>query len=503
MISPQVYTPDFHHIHPAAVDDDARGVVRRLREHGHSAFIVGGAVRDLLLRRTPKDFDIATSATPEEIRRIFRNSRIIGKRFRIAHVYFKNQKVIEVSTFRREVPKNGDDAIEIEAANNSWGDPHDDAVRRDLTINGLFLDPDDMTVVDYNAGMEDLQACRIRVIGDPRQRFTEDPIRMIRAIRHAARTGFLIEADTWQAICDLAKLLKDCNESRVRQEFVREFQEGAAARSVKMLHKSGILRYLLPDFSEFLDCLDSRPESKRIYWKLLRLLDKEGAKMDLPGTLIFATALGPAIVPKLLTVFSPDDRIELDLVQTDLVPYMLAVGVPKSLTEPLSQVLYAQPKLDKARKGGGIPGKLQQKSYFGLSMHLFALRHKAIGSWIPEEWERLVPASIGNLEALSDEREERDDRKDRSPAGRERPRKRRRGRRGGGDAAPKSEQPRATKPQSSPSKAQPAAADALKPQNAGDSAGTKRRRRRRGRRGGGAADSGNSGGNGGGDSAPN
>lgn len=494
MTQPQVYTQDFHGIPATAVDADARMVVQRLREQGFDAYIVGGAVRDLLIKRQPKDFDIATSATPEQIRKVFRNSRIIGRRFRLAHVFFKNHKIVEVSTFRREPIAGATTkmATSVETTNNYWGVAEDDAVRRDLTINGFFLDPEQMTVIDYNNGMQDLRACRIRMIGDPRQRFQEDPVRMIRAIRHAARTGFLIEDRTWAAICELGHLIRECNESRVRQEFIREFQEGAAARSVKMLQKSGLLKHLLPHFAEFLDNLNSRPEQKRVYWKLLRLLDKEGASKDLPAPLIFATALGPAIVPNLLTIFLSDERVEINLIHGELATYMAAVGIPKALTEPLAQALAAQPKLDKARKNGDLPGKLRNKSYFGLAMHLFVLRHQAIGSWIPEAWEELLPAD----NSLSQERGRPDQRKDGGPSfnakeehgpNHHRPRSDR------GDHQPTSSGRQAQ----APTREQPASVSAANEnrhhRNAGNAAApeagnnndTRRRKRRRGRRGGG------------------
>ncbi|RMF13813.1 MAG: polynucleotide adenylyltransferase PcnB [Candidatus Dadabacteria bacterium] len=388
LTEPRIYSAEEHGIDAARIDPDAARVVRRLKEHGYDAYIVGGAVRDLLLGRKPKDFDVATSATPDQIRKTFRNSRIIGRRFQIAHVFFRNRKIIEVSTFRRE-PKKGEP--EVEQANNEWGTAEDDARRRDLTINAFFLDPDDATVVDYIDGMADLEARTVRIIGDPTERFIEDPIRMIRAIRHAARTGFLIEPETWDSICANRALIAECNESRIRQEFVREFQEGAAARSVKLLWRSGLLEYLLPEYHEFLEHLHSRPEQKRTYWKLLRLLDREGAEQDLPATLIFATALGPAIVPELLAVFQEDADMRIELLQDQILPYLRAVGIPKALAEPLSQTLYAQPRLDRARRNGQVPKRLRSKSYFGLAMHLFLLRHQAIGSMIPESWQENAP----------------------------------------------------------------------------------------------------------------
>src|SRR5690348_8469631 len=188
----------------AHIDPDAIKVVRRLRRHQHTAYLVGGCVRDLLLARTPKDFDIATSATPDEIKDLFRNCRIIGRRFRLAHIFF-GSKIIETSTFRA----NPREAIEGEEEENGellirrdnvFGSAEEDARRRDFTINGLFYDPESGNVIDYVAGLADLEQRVVRTIGDPDIRFREDPVRILRAVKFAARLGFSIEPATYAAM---------------------------------------------------------------------------------------------------------------------------------------------------------------------------------------------------------------------------------------------------------------------------------------------------------------
>lgn len=384
MTDPRIYTTAEHRLTPDRIDADAARVVQRLREGGHQAFIVGGAIRDLLVGRTPKDFDVATSATPDQVHKLFRNSRLIGRRFRIAHVFFRDRKTIEVATFQRELPK---DAVNGEA----WGTPEDDARRRDLTINAFFLDPISLEVFDWVDGWSDLQNRLIRVVGDPDQRFAEDPVRMIRCIRHSARTGFLIEDSTWQSILRNAGRIAECNASRLSQEFTREFQEGAAQRSLRLLHKSGILGLVLPPFDAFLAGLDSRSEPKRTYGRLLALLDKEGATEDLPATLIMACAMGPAIAPELLAALPAKLEFDLDDLMRRFEPFVAAVNLQRGYVEPLAQALYAQPKLDQSRRSGVIPRRLRGKSYYGLAMHLFLLRHRAIGSWVPESWADEAP----------------------------------------------------------------------------------------------------------------
>ena len=186
------------------IDPDADKILRRLRRNGHIAYLVGGCVRDLLLGRTPKDFDIATSATPNEIKDLFRNSRIIGRRFRLAHIFF-GQKIIETATFRTN-PREGAEATGDEPEellirrDNVFGTAEEDARRRDFTINGLFYDIESGEVIDYVGGLADLGARTVRTIGDPDVRFREDPVRILRAIKFAARLGFSIEQGTYEAL---------------------------------------------------------------------------------------------------------------------------------------------------------------------------------------------------------------------------------------------------------------------------------------------------------------
>ena len=176
------------------IDEEALKILYRLNRHGFLAYLVGGSVRDLLLGKTPKDFDIATNAHPQQIRDLFRNSRMIGRRFRLVHIFFKGGKVVEVSTFRSqsEFEETENEEGEI-VRTESFGTPEEDALRRDITINGLFYNIADFSIIDCVGGMEDLRRGIIRTIGDPNERFKQDPVRMIRVIRHAARTGFAID----------------------------------------------------------------------------------------------------------------------------------------------------------------------------------------------------------------------------------------------------------------------------------------------------------------------
>lgn len=228
-----------------AIDPDALKVVRRLLSAGHEAYLVGGCVRDLYLGRRPKDFDIATSATPETIRRLFRNCRVIGRRFKLAHVFF-GSKIIETSTFRTAPQQSEEDPLIT--ADNEWGSVEDDARRRDFTINGLFFDVETEKIVDFVDGMADLDARLIRTIGDPALRFREDPVRMIRAIKFAARLDFQFAPETWDAMLEVVPDIVKCSKARVIEEIYKLLRGGAAARSFELMLETEMFDHVLQPY---------------------------------------------------------------------------------------------------------------------------------------------------------------------------------------------------------------------------------------------------------------
>ena len=183
------------------IDDEALFVLRKLNQAGFSSYLVGGGVRDLYLGKKPKDFDIGTDARPGQIRQLFANSRTIGRRFRLVQVFFKNRKVIEVSTLRSLSEHDLDGPEAVLAPNNTYGTVGEDAQRRDISINALFYEIENHTIIDHVGGVEDLDRCIIRIIGDPDRRITHDPVRMMRVIRHSARNNFMIEEASWTAVC--------------------------------------------------------------------------------------------------------------------------------------------------------------------------------------------------------------------------------------------------------------------------------------------------------------
>jgi len=249
-----VYDPTQHSIRKNEIDEDARKIVFRLQRSGFKAYVVGGGVRDLLLGKKPKDFDISTDATPREIKSLFRNCRIIGRRFKLAHIFFGDGKTIEVSTFRDLVdwaePGDGEQAAAPIASDNVYGTESTDAVRRDITVNGLFLDVSTMEIIDYIGGMHDLQNGIVRVIGVPEVRFKEDPVRMLRVVRHSARNGFSIEQGCWAAILEHASLITQCSQVRVFDELKKDFTSGCFLTILSLLGDTGLLEFILPELLE-------------------------------------------------------------------------------------------------------------------------------------------------------------------------------------------------------------------------------------------------------------
>jgi poly(A) polymerase len=242
------------------IDEDALWVVKRLRAKGFEAYLTGGCVRDLLLGRQPKDFDVATGAHPHQVRAVFRNCRLVGRRFRLAHVVFPSGKVIETATFRANPTDTLEDLPEdlLVARDNVFGNVEEDARRRDLTINGLFYDPVAGKVIDFVNGRVDLDARLIRTIGDPDIRFQEDPVRILRAVKFAARLGFAIEDATWEAMKRHAGGLPRCAHARLQEELLRLLASTHAAKSFELCAKAGVTAILLPEFSSALDSLPVR-----------------------------------------------------------------------------------------------------------------------------------------------------------------------------------------------------------------------------------------------------
>ncbi|MCL2442527.1 MAG: polynucleotide adenylyltransferase PcnB [Treponema sp.] len=235
-----IYTCDEHGINFADVDSEAVGIIKRLKGAGFDAYIVGGAVRDLILGKKPKDFDIVSIASPTRIKKIFRNSRIIGRRFRLVHVYF-GERIFEVSTFR---------SLKDGHTSNTFGTIEDDVLRRDFTLNALYYDPEQQIVVDYVGGMNDIKKKLIKPIINLSDIFTDDPVRMIRAGKYAAATGFSIPLNVKMKISNQSNLLSSISSSRLTEEILKIINSNKAYAIVNLLDKMGLYNYLQPQAAQ-------------------------------------------------------------------------------------------------------------------------------------------------------------------------------------------------------------------------------------------------------------
>jgi len=252
---PRIVPRAEHNISRSLISQNAVKVLYRLHKAGYRACLVGGGVRDLLLGREPKDFDVATDARPEEVRALFRNARLIGRRFRLVHVHFHGE-IIEVATFRGRPQAGREGELEMENGmilrDNVYGTLEEDAWRRDFTVNALYYDIADFSVIDYTGGLDDLEAGRLRLIGDPEARYREDPVRMLRAVRFAAKLGFRIEPSTEAPLFTLGHLLESVPPARLYEEVLKLFLTGHGVASFELLRHYGLFAHLFPATEEVL-----------------------------------------------------------------------------------------------------------------------------------------------------------------------------------------------------------------------------------------------------------
>ena len=242
----RIIAPEKHPIRAEMIDRDALFILKKLGDAGFSGYLVGGGVRDLYLGKAPKDFDISTDAHPGQLRRLFPHSNTIGRRFRLVQIFFKGGKTIEISTLRSLSEHDLDGPETVLAPNNTYGTLSEDARRRDLTINSLFFEIEKCTIIDYVNGSLDLDRGIIRIVGEPVKRISRDPVRMLRAIRHAARINFTIEEQTWLALCSNSHKLSLCPPSRLRDEFLKDLYSGAVEPWLELAVDSGLLFSLFP-----------------------------------------------------------------------------------------------------------------------------------------------------------------------------------------------------------------------------------------------------------------
>lgn len=348
----RVIPRDEHDISRKQMSRSALKVLYHLREAGFSAYLVGGAVRDLLVGRAPKDFDIATDATPEQVKSIFRNCRLIGRRFRLAHVVF-GREIIEVATFRANGGNDDEDeGREVLASgrlvrDNVYGSIEDDALRRDFTVNALYYSITDFSVHDYVGGFADVQSRTLRLIGEPEERYREDPVRMLRAARLAAKLGFSIEPATAKPIPRLAHLLADAAPARLFEEVMKLFLAGHAKASFDQLEANGLLSELLPETTQALALNKSGALQRMLVQGLISVDARVAAGEPALPAFLFAVLLWPAYCRALAQLQAQGiQAVEAQRRAADRVTMrqVARTALPRRFSLPMQEIWLLQPR---------------------------------------------------------------------------------------------------------------------------------------------------------------
>jgi poly(A) polymerase len=355
-------------------------ILERLEQRGHAAYVVGGSLRDLLLGRHPKDFDIATDAHPEQVRRIFRNSRLIGRRFRLVHVYF-GRHYVEVATFRT-TPSGHEEGSAVSdegrlLRDNVYGSERDDAYRRDFTVNALYYDARNEVLRDWVGGLPDLRRSSLRLIGEPAQRYREDPVRMLRAVRFEAKLGFTIDPETAAPMAELGPLLRTVPPARLFEEMNKLFLNGHARAALAGLRRHGLLAVLFPWTEDVIR--DERGGGEALAFLERSLADTDArVAQDLPVTPTFlvATLLWPP-TRRLARAFHEGDGLSWHEAHVRAAELLLhrqrrLVEVPRRFTEPALDVLGDQALFD--AEPGGESERYLRRARFAASLDLLRNR---------------------------------------------------------------------------------------------------------------------------------
>ncbi len=440
----RVYKP----VPARALDTDVVKVVRRLRRYEHEAYLVGGCVRDLLLDVRPKDFDVATSAKPREVRRIFRNSRVIGRRFQLVHVLFRDQKIIEVATFRQPPEANpkakdgGSDDLLI-TDDNVFGTAADDAFRRDFTINALFYDVHTREIVDFVNGLADIEARTVRSIGDPDVRLREDPVRMMRAIKFASRLDLKIEDELWAALKRHREEISKAAPPRLLEEIYRLFRPGVSVAAFRLLREAGLWRLLLPQVASHL--AEGGEDAVARYEAVLAGLDRVWKLRNAtpPDSQILMALLWTpweaSYARAEAAAEAEGQRVDVGAaVQDFLSPWMTGLRVPRRIQDRIRQVWISQRRFD---PGGARRRKTDafiRRRFFEEAIDFYEIRARGAGGELSnvDAWRaraKLKPVPDASRRAKPGQPFTEDDGADSDAPPKKRRRRRRRRRRGGGE----------------------------------------------------------------------
>jgi len=381
---------EIHQLPIKKVDAHALYVMEKLKSAGFLAYLVGGSVRDLLLNERPKDFDISTSAKPEEIKNLFRNCILIGRRFRLAHIRF-GKKILEVSTFRAGDPEKE----ELILRDNVWGYPEEDALRRDFTINGLFYDPFNQTIIDYVGGYSDLQKKFLRSIGPPFIRFKQDPVRMLRLLKFQARLGFEVDPEAHIALLECREEIVKSSPARILEEMLRMLESGAAKSFIQLLNHHGMMQLLLPEIAHF---IEKEEEGSDVYSFLDEVdsIFQDPSSENLERPILLSTFAYPLLQKRLQTQFLDRDQIPhlgaIERFSHDLIleVFQSFFLIPRRLKISMTNILTGQYRLTPFRKKKISRKRIPKERDFHLVLKFLRLRCRLEPGLqkIYEEWNQ-------------------------------------------------------------------------------------------------------------------
>ena len=425
--APRIVRADEHPVRRDQVSYAARTVTRRLQDAGFKAFVVGGAVRDLMLGLEPKDFDIATDATPEAVKPLFRRAFIIGRRFRLVHVHVGNE-VIEVSTFR--APQKAEESTDEHGrllSDNVYGTQAQDAARRDFTINALYFDPATEEVWDYVGGVADVRSRKLKLIGPPVTRFREDPVRMLRAVRLATKVGVTIDKRTADPIPRLASLMQNVPPARLFDEMQKLLLSGHAAETLKALRKHGLAHGLLP----LLDVIMEQPLGQKFIDVALSHTDRRVREdAGVSPAFLFATLLWHEVLVHWNAAKKKGDKplpALFDAMDRVLEQQAQRIAIPRRFEATIKEIWSLQPRFE--QRAGSRPARLLEHPRFRAAYDFLAIRGESgeVEQSLVDWWTRFQDASHEAREAML--------KPDEAPKKKRRARGRRRGGRGDGDAS--------------------------------------------------------------------
>lgn len=425
--------------HPISRSNLPPGIVKvlyTLRDAGYQAYIVGGGVRDLLAGVRPKDFDIATDAHPEQIRRLFRSCRLVGRRFMIAHVRM-GPEIIEVTTFRGPITGAHDrDETGRILSDNVYGTLEDDAFRRDFTINGLYYDIRDFAIVDYVGGMDDLKARRLRLIGDPELRYREDPVRMLRAVRIGNKLHFQMDPACAEPVARLAHLLREIPPARLFEEVLKLLLNPEAVENFRALHWFKLWTELFPDVARSFE-QDHENTRAFIEWALENTAERMKHDQPVSPAFLFAALLWPPIVARATALMQQQGHPEhIAIAQAGeevLARQILRVAIPKRFSIPAREIWQMQSRFENRR--GNAPRRFMSHPRFRAAYDFLLLRVQAgeVHQEVADFWTQAqVDMPPPSPESFDGEPGQGPDNSGEGGGGSGRPRRRRRRRRGGG-----------------------------------------------------------------------